>query len=203
MKLKKALTQIYLLILRSIRKRKILKGVLEGVNARSNPLKVWDAIAEAIDASKQEANLSSHLPTYIKILKKINAELIRYKNNLADINETAQNFRENNVFKEIRENVFVASCKTESKPVTTGGTGYTKIANDGSELPDSAVLGTKPTDWACTKDNKTGLIWEVKTNDRGLRDTWKRYFWYNPDGTTNGYATYNKGEDKTCPIYPH
>jgi hypothetical protein len=48
--------------------------------------------------------------------------------------------------------------------------GYTKIANDGSELPDSATLGTNPTDWACTKDNKTGLIWEVKTDDGGLRD---------------------------------
>ena len=47
---------------------------------------------------------------------------------------------------------------------------YTKIANDGSELLDSAQLGTNPKDWACTKDNKTGLIWEVKTTDGGLRD---------------------------------
>jgi hypothetical protein len=35
---------------------------------------------------------------------------------------------------------------------------YTKIANDGSELSDSTKLGSNPTDWACTKDNKTGLI---------------------------------------------
>ncbi len=59
---------------------------------------------------------------------------------------------------------FTVTFPEESK------SGYTKIANDGSELPDSAVLGSKPKDWACTKDNKTGLIWEVKTNDGGLRD---------------------------------
>jgi hypothetical protein len=52
---------------------------------------------------------------------------------------------------------------------------YTKIANDGSELLDSAQLGTNPKDWACTKDNKTGLIWEVKTTDGGLRDANKKY----------------------------
>ncbi len=44
-------------------------------------------------------------------------------------------------------------------------TGYTKIANNGSELPDDAQLGTAPTDWACTQDNKTGLIWEIKTDN--------------------------------------
>ncbi len=60
---------------------------------------------------------------------------------------------------------------------TTKTTGYTKIANNGTALPDSAKLGTAPTDWACTKDNKTGLIWEVKTDDDGLRDKDWRYSW--------------------------
>ena len=55
--------------------------------------------------------------------------------------------------------------------------GYTKIANNGSTLPDSAKLGNASTDWGCTKDNKTGLIWEVKTTDGGLRDSAKRYTW--------------------------
>ena len=54
---------------------------------------------------------------------------------------------------------------------------YTKIANDGSELPDSATLGSNSKDWACTQDNKTGLIWEVKNRDRGLRDWNKTYTW--------------------------
>ena len=47
---------------------------------------------------------------------------------------------------------------------------YTKIANSGSILPDSAVLGSGSSDWACTRDNASGLIWEVKTSDGGLRD---------------------------------
>jgi hypothetical protein len=40
---------------------------------------------------------------------------------------------------------------------------YVKIANDGTDLPDSAVQGTGSTDWACTLDTATGLVWEVKT----------------------------------------
>ena len=43
------------------------------------------------------------------------------------------------------------------------GFDFTKIANNGSELPVSATLGSGSTDWACTRDNVTGLIWEVKT----------------------------------------
>ena len=68
-------------------------------------------------------------------------------------------------------------------------TGYTKIDNNGSELPDSAILGSNPTDWACTKDNKTGLIWEVKTSDGGLRDWNKTYANNNDDGiNTSNFA---------------
>lgn len=62
-----------------------------------------------------------------------------------------------------------------SNTASLATTGYTKIANDGSTLPDNATLGTKPKEWACTKDNKTGLIWEVKTADGGLRDANKTY----------------------------
>lgn len=40
---------------------------------------------------------------------------------------------------------------------------YVKIANNGSDLPDSAALGTGATDWACTLDTATGLVWEIKT----------------------------------------
>ncbi|WP_295389035.1 DUF1566 domain-containing protein [uncultured Thiodictyon sp.] len=35
-------------------------------------------------------------------------------------------------------------------------------------------------------DNVTGLIWEVKTADGGLRDQNNTYSWYNPDPATNG-----------------
>lgn len=68
-------------------------------------------------------------------------------------------------------------------------TGYSKISGNGAELPDTAALGSKPTDWACSKDNAAGLTWEIKTTDGGLRDSNHTYTWYqakNLDGAKNG-----------------
>ena len=45
----------------------------------------------------------------------------------------------------------------------------------------------------CVKDNVTGLIWEQKTDDSGIRDKDNNYYWYNPDMATNGgYAGLQK-----------
>jgi hypothetical protein len=68
---------------------------------------------------------------------------------------------------------------------TAPGRDYTKIANDGSVLPATATLGTGPTDWACTRDNVTGLIWEVKTTS-GLRSQDHTYAWYDTNSAVNG-----------------
>ena len=65
------------------------------------------------------------------------------------------------------------------------GFDFTKIANDGTELPATAALGTNAKDWACTRDNVTGLMWEVKTTS-GLRSQSHSYTWYNSDATKNG-----------------
>jgi hypothetical protein len=70
----------------------------------------------------------------------------------------------------------------------TAGFDYSKIANNGSVLPATTLLGSGAKDWACTRDNVTGLIWEVKTSDAGLRDQNNTYSWYNADNTTNGGA---------------
>ena len=56
------------------------------------------------------------------------------------------------------------------------GFSYTKIGPVGQVLPANS------TQWSCVKDNVTGLIWEVKTSDGGLRDFNKQYT--NLDGTT-------------------
>ncbi|MEI7839435.1 MAG: DUF1566 domain-containing protein [Methylococcaceae bacterium] len=84
-------------------------------------------------------------------------------------------------------------------------TGYTKIANNSSTVSDSAKLGTNPTDWACTQDNKTGLIWEVKTTDGGLRDMSNYYSWYEPDARKNGgfagYQNLGSCNGSDCDIY--
>ena len=69
------------------------------------------------------------------------------------------------------------------------GRDYTKIANDGSELGPGAMLGTSPTDWACTRDNVTGLIWEVKVDDAAnLRHGGHTYTWYDTTAINGGNA---------------
>ena len=60
------------------------------------------------------------------------------------------------------------------------GFSFTKLDANGNDLPASAAS------WSCVRDNVTGLIWEVKTDDGGLRDKDNTYSWYNPDPSTNG-----------------
>jgi hypothetical protein len=77
------------------------------------------------------------------------------------------------------------------------GFDFTKISNAGNELPASAQLGNGPNDWACTRDNVTGIIWEVKVNDSNhLRHKDHGYTWYftnSPDGIP-GY----EGSTSSC-----
>jgi hypothetical protein len=74
-------------------------------------------------------------------------------------------------------------------PVKVGagakGMDYSKIANNGTVLVASAALGTFASDWACTQDNITGLMWEVKTTS-GLRSSSSNYSWYSTNAATNG-----------------
>ncbi|HPY42582.1 MAG TPA: DUF1566 domain-containing protein, partial [Thiolinea sp.] len=42
--------------------------------------------------------------------------------------------------------------------------------------------------WSCVKDNVTGLVWEVKTNDNGLRDKDWSFSWYEPNLANGGYV---------------
>lgn len=48
---------------------------------------------------------------------------------------------------------------------------YTKLDASGN------ALGSDATDWAMVKDNVTGLIWEVKTDDDGIHDGANSYTW--------------------------
>ncbi|MES2952117.1 MAG: DUF1566 domain-containing protein [Pseudomonadota bacterium] len=86
-------------------------------------------------------------------------------------------------------------CRYGRDPATTAGaakTGagtkgldYTKIAINGTVLAAGVALGSTATDWACTRDNITGLTWEVKTTS-GLRSSASTYSWYSASATTNG-----------------
>ena len=67
------------------------------------------------------------------------------------------------------------------------GFDYTKVANNGNDVPAGTALGTGATDWACTRDNVTGLLWEVKVSDiTQLRHYDWQYTWYSTDGASNG-----------------
>jgi hypothetical protein len=63
------------------------------------------------------------------------------------------------------------------------GFDFTKLNVAGNPLADqnqswsdqgSEAEGTK---WACVRDNHTGLVWEVKTTDRGIHDKGNTYRW--------------------------
>jgi len=64
---------------------------------------------------------------------------------------------------------------------------FTKIANNGTTLAAGAILGTAATDWACSYDNHTGLMWEVKTAS-GLRNQAHSYTWYDSVHNYGGNA---------------
>ena len=73
---------------------------------------------------------------------------------------------------------------------------YTKIANNGAQLAPSAALGSNSSDWACTKDNVTGLTWEVK-NTSGPRNVEHTYTWYST-AAANGGAPGSIGTNTSC-----
>jgi hypothetical protein len=50
---------------------------------------------------------------------------------------------------------------------------FSKMDENGNILPDDA--GT----WAMVRDNVTGLVWEVKTDDESIHDKDNKYHWYN------------------------
>lgn len=72
----------------------------------------------------------------------------------------------------------------------TAGFDFTRICANGEaagtgRCPPNPMLGDGPNNWACTRDNVTGLLWEVKT-EGGQRDASHTYSWYNPAETSNG-----------------
>ncbi len=59
----------------------------------------------------------------------------------------------------------------EDSDYTRNPPSYTKLSSSGSTLPDSAAS------WAMVRDNVTGLIWEVKTDDGSIHDRDNKYSW--------------------------
>jgi len=61
-----------------------------------------------------------------------------------------------------------------------GPRSYTKLDAGGNALPDTA------SEWVMVRDNVTGLIWEVKTDDGTIHDKDKKFHWYDSNPATNG-----------------
>ncbi|MBW2731633.1 MAG: DUF1566 domain-containing protein [Deltaproteobacteria bacterium] len=57
---------------------------------------------------------------------------------------------------------------------------YIKVSNSGNSLPDLASLGSGANEWACTYDSVKRLLWEIKTDDGGMRDRDWSYIWHDP-----------------------
>ncbi len=87
-------------------------------------------------------------------------------------------------------------CPEEGEPFfgqdaqfLTNERSYTKLGEGGVELPDSA---TPEDGWIMTRDNVTGLVWEIKTSDSSLHNWEAHYTWCDTDPATNG------GYNGTC-----
>ncbi len=57
---------------------------------------------------------------------------------------------------------------------------YTKLDAQGHDLPETAAS------WTMVRDNVTGLIWEMKTDDGSIHDKDNIYSWCDTNPDTNG-----------------
>lgn len=81
----------------------------------------------------------------------------------------------------------------------SGGFDYTKLDANGDELSDN------DSNYACVRDNATGLIWELKTRsvdavpNTTLRDNKNTYSWSYADGSTGGETGVPSERQTSCP----
>ncbi len=76
------------------------------------------------------------------------------------------------------------------------GFSFTKLDASGNPLPADA------TEWSCTRDNVTALVWEVKNDGGGLHHREDTFSWYNTDNANNGGVSgYADSGGNTCHGY--
>lgn len=83
----------------------------------------------------------------------------------------------------------------------SAGFDFTKLCGNGDAAgtmacPANPIIGYGPNDWQCSRDNVTGLTWEMKT-PAGLRASTHTYTWRLTDNTSNGGNAGVVGSD-TC-----
>ncbi len=70
----------------------------------------------------------------------------------------------------------------------SAGFDLSRIGSQGETLESYAQA------WSCVQDNHTGLWWEVKDNDQGLRDGGHTYSWYTDEPEVDWEGAANGGE---------
>jgi hypothetical protein len=68
----------------------------------------------------------------------------------------------------------VATKPTESIAGTKTDERFERLGITGERIDDSEA-------WPCVADSRTGLVWEVKTVDGGIRDSAHSYSWFDPE----------------------
>lgn len=78
--------------------------------------------------------------------------------------------------------------KTGGSDTSSEGFDFTKIAYaGGTDLAPTALQGTTSTTWGCTRDNVTGLIWDMKvTSASNARLNTNTYNWKSSTAASNG-----------------
>ena len=80
---------------------------------------------------------------------------------------------------------FTESPAEEIPVISSEKSTNSRFVRIGQETKSKGLI-TSPTPVSCVFDNKTSLIWEVKTRDRGLRDARQSYSWYDSNAKSNG-----------------
>lgn len=77
---------------------------------------------------------------------------------------------------------------------------YTRLKSGGSPWLEGLDF---PEQWLMTKDNVTGLTWEVKTDEPGLRSKNNTYTWYNPGLLDPGVQDGGVCSGSSCDTYSY
>ena len=92
----------------------------------------------------------------------------------------------------IEERNSVKKPATKKAKITSGNK-YLKLGDNGDNLAKNSET------WTCVEDTNNGLVWEVKSQDGGIRDKNNSYTWFQPSsmGVNHGIADGGKCKGDT------
>ena len=89
-----------------------------------------------------------------------------------------------------------AAAAGQLSKIGGGEAGFDFTALDAAGNPTTPTAGATP--HPCVRDNVTGLVWEVKTADGGLRDQQWSYTWFDSVHNYGGNQGTANGGDRAC-----